>query len=36
MGYDILPDEEQEKKLRINDIEIHIVPEYYYSDLQEY
>lgn len=35
MGHDILPTEEQEKKLQAHDIEISIIPDYYYRDLQE-
>lgn len=35
MGHDLLPDEEQEKLLRLHDIEISIIPDYYYKDLQE-
>ena len=30
-----LPDEEQEKIIRDNQIEISIIPDYYYRDLQE-
>ena len=35
MGHDVLPTEEQEKKLQSHDIEISIIPDYYYRDLQE-
>lgn len=35
MGHDLLPDEEQERIIRENDIEINIIPDYYYKDLQE-
>lgn len=35
MGHDILPTAEQEKKLQAYDIEISIIPDYYYRDLQE-
>lgn len=35
MGYDLLPDEEQEKSLADHGIEINIIPDYYYQDLQE-
>ena len=35
MGHDVLPTEEQEKKLQAHDIEISIIPDYYYRDLQE-
>ena len=35
MGHDLLPDEEQEKILRARGIEISIIPDYYYRDLQE-
>ena len=35
MGHDILPDEEQEKILRARGVEISIIPDYYYRDLQE-
>lgn len=35
MGHDLLPDEEQEKALKDNEIEISIIPDYYYRDLQE-
>lgn len=35
MGHDLLPDEEQERIITENDIEISIIPEYYYKDLQE-
>lgn len=35
MGHDLLPDEEQERIIKENDIEIIIIPDYYYKDLQE-
>ncbi len=35
MGHDLLPDEEQEQSLADHDIEINIIPNYYYQDLQE-
>ena len=35
MGHDLLPDEEQERIIKENDIEISIIPDYYYKDLQE-
>ena len=35
MGHDHLPDEEQEKILRARGVEISIIPDYYYRDLQE-
>lgn len=35
MGHDLLPDEEQEKSLVKHDIEINIIPDYYYRELQE-
>lgn len=35
MGYDLLPTEEQEKALKSHGIEISIIPDYYYRDLQE-
>lgn len=35
MGHDLLPDEEQEKALKDNEIEISIIPDYYYQNLQE-
>ena len=35
MGHYLLPDEEQERIIRENDIEISIIPDYYYKDLQE-
>ena len=35
MGHDLLPDEEQEKALKENGVEISIIPDYYYRDLQE-
>lgn len=35
MGHDLLPDEEQEKILRERGVEISIIPDYYYRDLQE-
>lgn len=35
MGHDLLPSEEQEKLLRSHNIEISIIPDYYYKDLLE-
>ena len=35
MGYDLLPDEEQEKAIKEHRIEISTIPDYYYRDLQE-
>lgn len=35
MGHDLLPDEQQEKAIKENNIEISIIPDYYYRDLQE-
>lgn len=35
MGHDLLPDEEQEQSLADHSIEINIIPDYYYRDLQE-
>lgn len=35
MGHNLLPDEEQEKILRARGVEISIIPDYYYRDLQE-
>ena len=35
MGHDLLPDEGQEKILAEHGIEISIIPDYYYGDLQE-
>ncbi|MEY8391842.1 site-specific DNA-methyltransferase [Lachnospiraceae bacterium 45-W7] len=35
MGHDLLPDENQEKAIKENGIEISIIPDYYYRDLQE-
>lgn len=35
MGHDLLPDGEQEKILRSRGVEISIIPDYYYRDLQE-
>ena len=35
MGHDLLPDEEQEQSLADHGIEINIIPDYYYRDLQE-
>ncbi len=35
MGHDLLPSEEQEEILRMHGIEISIIPDYYYRDLQE-
>lgn len=35
MGHDLLPNEEQEKVIKEIGIEINIIPDYYYRDLQE-
>lgn len=35
MGHDLLPDEEQEAALFKNKIEVNVIPDYYYRDLQE-
>ena len=35
MGHDLLPNDEQEEILKARDIEISIIPDYYYRDLQE-
>lgn len=35
MGHDLLPSDEQEHVLRKNGIEISIIPDYYYRDLEE-
>lgn len=35
MGHDLLPTEEQEQILKSRDVEISIIPDYYYHDLQE-
>ena len=35
MGHDLLPDEQQEKSLAEHGIEINIIPDYYYRELQE-
>ena len=35
LGHDLLPTEEQEKAIKSRDIEISIIPDYYYRDLQE-
>lgn len=35
MGHNLLPDEEQEQSLADHGIEINIIPDYYYQDLQE-
>ena len=35
MGHDLLPTEEQEKIIKSYGIEINIIPDYYYRDLQE-
>ena len=35
MGHDLLPSEEQERVLKKHGIEISIIPDYYYRDLQE-
>lgn len=34
LGHDILPDGEQESALRANEIQIHIIPDYYYRELE--
>ena len=35
MGHDLLPSDEQERALKKGGIEISIIPDYYYRDLQE-
>ena len=35
MGHDLLPSDEQEQILRMHGVEISIIPDYYYRDLQE-
>ena len=35
MGHDILPTLEEQQVLKDNDIEVNIIPDYYYSDLEE-
>lgn len=35
MGHELLPDEDQERIIEENNIEINIIPDYYYRDLQE-
>ena len=35
MGHDLLPTEEQQKTISAQQIEINIIPDYYYRDLQE-
>ncbi len=35
MGHDILPTEEQEAAIAAHEIEVRVVPEYYYRDIQE-
>lgn len=35
MGHDLLPTEEQEKIIKSHGMEINIIPDYYYRDLQE-
>lgn len=35
MGHDLLPDEDQEQSLAKHGIEVSIIPDYYYQDLQE-
>ena len=35
MGHDLLPDEDQEQSLAKHGIEVNIIPDYYYKDLQE-
>ena len=34
LGHDILPNGEQEEALRANEIQIHIIPDYYYRELE--
>ena len=35
MGHDLLPNEKQEQALSTHEIEVNIIPDYYYKDLQE-
>ena len=35
MGHDLLPSEKQERELKKHGIEVSIIPDYYYRDLQE-
>ena len=35
MGHDLLPTEEQEQAISSHEIEVNIIPDYYYKDLQE-
>lgn len=35
MGHDLLPTEEQEQAISSHKIEVNIIPDYYYKDLQE-
>lgn len=35
MGHDLLPSEEQEEAISSHEIEVNIIPDYYYRDLQE-
>ena len=35
MGHDLLPNEKQEQALSTHEIEVNIIPDYYYRDLQE-
>lgn len=35
MGHDLLPTEEQEQAISSHEIEVNIIPDYYYRDLQE-
>jgi len=35
MGHDLLPTEEQEMAISMHNIEVNIIPDYYYRDLQE-
>lgn len=35
MGHDLLPTEEQEQSISSHEIEVNIIPDYYYRDLQE-
>ena len=34
LGHDILPNGDQEEALRANDIQVHIIPDYYYRELE--
>ena len=35
MGHDLLPTEEQAEAMSLHEIEVNIIPDYYYRDLQE-